>query len=332
MNDPVLTDDEKEALVDGVENGEVEVQTGSGVQYASVKNFEVTARNRIVTDSFPRLQNMNRKLAEFVGKSASVFLNEKVETEPGTLATSTWAEFCEASTDVALMFEFTAMPLDGSAIVHIQSNAVRHIVETFYGGSKENPPRHQIDGFTPGEMNVISLFCNEILRGIVEIWHALIVLEPESVGVHQSTDVVEVIESSSVVIYSEFILHLGEEQHPFHLIWPTTMLASLLPVLEGAKRERDADEDRRWEQVLRARVPAALVDVSSRIGNARMSLREVAALQAGDIIDLENPRTGTVFAKQVPVLEGRFGVHDGCYAIEATRWLAPAESIRATAN
>ena len=35
-----------------------------------------------------------------------------------------------------------------------------------------------------------------------------------------------------------------------------------------------------------------------------------------------DPRRTVVFAKDVPVLEGMFGVHDGQYAIEATRWLA----------
>lgn len=332
MTEQVLTDDEKDALVDGVENGEVEVQTGDGTWYASVREFEVTPRNRIVTDSFPRLQNMNRKLAAYIGKSASILLNEKVEAEPGSLATSTWAEFSEQSTAAALIFEFSAIPLDGSAVIHLQSGAVRHIVETFYGGSKENPPRHEIDGFTPGEMNVISLFCNEILKGIDDTWHSLIALESDKVGVHQSTDIVEVVENGAQVIHSEFTLHLGDDQHRFHIVWPQSMLASLLPVLEGAKRERDAQEDARWEQVIRARIPEALVDVNSCIGNARMSLRDVAAWQAGDVIDLENPRMGTVFAKHIPVLEGRFGVHDGCYAIEATHWLADVGTVATAAG
>jgi len=332
MNEQVLTNDEKDALVDGVETGEVEVQTGNGMQYASVRDFDITPRNHIVTDSYPRLQNLNLKLARSIGKSTSILLNEKVEVEPGSLASSTWVEFCERSTDAALIFEFNAMPLNGSAVVYVESDAVRHLVEAFYGGSKENPPRHAIDGFTPGEMNVVSLFCQDILKDIVDTWRSLILLEPEKVAVHQSTDVVEIIENGAIVIDSDFTLIVGDDRHDFHVAWPTSMLASLLPVFAGAKRERDAQEDARWEQVIRARVPEALVDVSSRIGNARMSLREVAALQAGDVIDLENPRIGTVFAKDIPVLEGRFGVHDGCYAIETTRWLADVDAAHSVAG
>lgn len=330
MNDQVLTDEEKDALVEGVENGDVEVQTGDGPRYASVAEFEISPRNRIVTNSYPRLQSLNRKLAGFVTKAASILLNDKVEVYPGPVLTCTWGEFTETATESALIVECAATPLEGAAAIHVQSAAIRHIVETFYGGSKENPPRHEIDGFTRGEMNVIRLFSAEVLKGIADTWQSLIEMDAKVDGVHQSTDVVDVIESGATIICSEFSLHIGEDEHRFHVVWPLATLSSLLPVLEGAKRERDAAEDSRWEEVIRARVPEASVGVSSRIGHARMSLRDVAALQAGDIIDIENPRIGTVFAKDVAVLEGRFGVHDGCYAIEATRWLtdvAGAENL-----
>lgn len=330
MNDQVLTDEEKDALVEGVESGDVEVQTGDGPRYASVEAFEIAPRNRLVTNSYPRLQNLNRKLAGYVAKSASILLNDKVDVLPGSVSTLTWGEFTESATDTALIFEFAAKPLEGPAAIRVQSSAVRHIVETFYGGSKENPPRHAIEGFTPGETNVVSLFCNEVVKGIVDTWRSLIALDVAAQGVHQSTDVVEVIESAAAVICSEYSLLLGEDEHRFHVVWPMSTLASLLPVFEGAKRERNAVDDSHWEKVIRARVPEALVNVSSRIGHACMSLRDVAALKPGDIINIENPRVGTVFAKDIAVLEGRFGVHDGCFAIEATRWLtdpANAESI-----
>lgn len=332
MNDQVLTDEEKDALVEGVASGDVEVQTGDGVKYASVDTFVISQRNHIVTNSYPRLQNLNRKFAGVAAKSISLLLNDKVDVGSGDVTTCTWGEFCESRGEVALTYEFTAKPLEGSAVFDIQSRTVRQIVETFYGGSKENPPRHEIEGFTRGESNVIALVCTDLLKQLTETWQSLIVLDAEKSGVHQSTDVVEIIDNGETVICSDFTLVFAEEEHVVHLVWPVAMLASLLPVLEGAKRERDAVEDSRWESVIRAKIPEALVDVSSRIGSAQMTLREVAQLEAGDIIDLENPRTGTVFARHIPVLEGRFGVHDGCYAIEATRWLTDANAAESIAS
>ena len=170
-------------------------------------------------------------------------------------------------------------------------------------------------------MNVAALLCGEIMQGIAATWGGLIELAPEKTAVHQSADIVEVIENSASVISAEFDIRFADEQFCFHIVWPAETLAPLLPVLEGQKRDRDTKEDARWEKAIRERLPEAHVDVDTQIGNSVLRLRDVATLKAGDIIDLDNPRAGTVFANRVPVLAGRFGVHDGCYAIETTHWL-----------
>lgn len=331
-NDPVLSDAEKDALLEGVESGEVEVQSTAGPRYATVVEFELTPRNRIVSNSFPRLQNINRKLAGHIAKAGSKLLNEKVDVASGSLQNCTWGEFCEQFEETAVIFEFSPQPLDGNAVVYIQEGVVRHIVECFYGGSKENPARHKTDSFTPGEMNVTALFCEGVLKGIAETWLGLIELEPEKLGVHQSTDIVDIVESSASIVATEFDIHFEDEQFYFHIVWPAATLAPMRPVLEGQKRDRDAAEDARWEKTIRSGLPAACVDINTQVGSASMSLKEVAKLEVGDIIDIDNPRKGTVFADRVPVLEGRFGVHDGCYAIEATQWLTGGRAAEAAAS
>ena len=51
MTDPVITDDEKDALLDGVATGEVEVQSFDGPRYAEVNDFVIPARSRIATSA-----------------------------------------------------------------------------------------------------------------------------------------------------------------------------------------------------------------------------------------------------------------------------------------
>ena len=54
-----------------------------------------------------------------------------------------------------------------------------------------------------------------------------------------------------------------------------------------------------------------------------MTLGAIADLKPGDVISISNPQKSTLYARHVPILEGRFGVHDGRHAIEATQWLEP---------
>ena len=322
-NEPVLTDDEKGALLDGMSSGEIEVHSSKGPSYASVTDFEVGPRFRIVTNSYPRLQNLNRQIAARLGKQIEVLLNAETSVTFSHINTCTYSEFSEQHRGLALLIEIAPKPLQGSALISMNSELVEILVETFYGGVGNDPSKQDADFFTPGEVNVATLFCRAAISVIDEVWQPIAKFEHEILGAHLSTGVMDRIDGGDMVITAEFGTKVGDKEQTFHFVWPHNTVASLIPVFDGQKRERDAAEDARWSQSLRARVVDSIVNISSSVGKTRMTLGAVAELAPGDVISISNPQKSTVFARHVPILEGRFGVHDGRHAIEATQWLEP---------
>lgn len=321
MTDPVLTDDEKDALLDGVATGEVEVQSFDGPRYAEVQDFVIPARSRIATNSYPRLEKLNHRFADRLGKLTEQMVGAEAEITPGALDTCSYGEYCDRSNDFALVIEFTAKPLVGSGLIYVNADLVRQLVESFFGGEGNEPADHPDDTFTRGEISVAKLFCRDILNTIGDVWSALVDPEHEQVSVHLSTDIIDGFDSSDTVISADFALEFSKQRYDFKLLWPANMLSPLLPVFEGQKRERDPAQDALWGQAIRERITDTVVGISSRVGNRQLTLGAVAELAPGDIIDIENPRASTVFVKQVPILEGQFGVHGGRYAVEATNWI-----------
>lgn len=329
MSDKILTDDEKDALLDGVSTGEVEVQTFAGPQYAEVREFEVPERSRIATNSYPRLQRLNKRLASDASKLAEQFLNAEAEITAGDLDSCSYGEFCDRTPEFSLVVQFSATPLVGSGLIYVNAELVRQMVEAFYGGIGNEPMDHATDIFTRGEISVAALFCSYITKALAEVWRPVADTEHAQVATHLSTDLIDGFDNSDVVICAEFEIEFSSQRHTFRIVWPTSMLASLLPVFEGQKRERDPAQDALWERAIRSRVTDSVVGISSRVGHSELTLRAVAELAPGDIIDIDNPRKSTVFVKQVPILEGLFGVHEGRYAIEATDWLGPDSQANA---
>ena len=321
--DPVLTDDEKGALLDGMSSGEVEVHSSAGPSYASVTPFEVGPRSRLATDSYPRLQSLNRQFAGRVEKQIEVLLNAESGLTFNHVRKCTYSEVSEESTGLSLLLEFAPKPLDGSALIHLGSELVEMLVETFYGGAGNDPARQDADFFTPGEVNVASLFAKAVITVTGEVWQPMAPFKPELIGPHLSSGVIDCVDGGDDVIAAEFELTVDGKAKTFHVIWPLATVNSLLPVFAGQKRERDAAQDARWNKALRQRVVDSVVRISSSVGKAQMTLGEVADLKPGDIINIENPQKSTVFASRVPILEGRFGVHGGRHAIEAMQWLEP---------
>ncbi len=321
MSDPVLTQEEKGALLEGMSSGEVEVHSNKGPTYAEVTAFEIGPRSRLKTNSYPRLQSLNRQFASRVSKQVELLLNVDSKVTFISTATSSYSAACENGEGLSLVVEFLPKPLDGSAFIALSSEAVGDLVETFYGGHSNDPADHQPEFFTPGEVSVAALFGEAVLAVVAEVWAPMAKFEPSIAGTHLSTGVVDSIDGGDAVIQCEFSLEFGDKQRNFNVLWPVTTIASLLPVFDGQKRDRDPAKDDRWQRSLRSGVTDSIVRICSDVGHTRMTLREVADLAPGDVINIGNPKEGTVSASDVPILAGRFGVHDGQYAVETMNWL-----------
>jgi len=330
MTDPVLTEDEKGALLEGISSGEVEVHSTKGPTYAEVGDFVIGPRSRLSTNSYPRLQGLNRQFASQMSKQVELLLNADSIVSFNGISNCTYSQVCEQCEGLSLMVEFAPKPLDGSALISLDATTVGNLVETFYGGQGNDPARQEAEFFTPGEISVAALFGEAALAVISEVWAPLVKFEPEMIGTHLSSSVIDGIDSGDSVISCEFALEFGGRQQVFHVLWPFATVASLVPVFEGQKRDRDAAKDALWEKSLRARVTDSIVKISSNVGETRMTLGAVADLAPGDVIKIGDPQRGTVSARNVAILAGRFGVHDGHYAVETTNWLDSQSGKSAT--
>ena len=321
MTDPVLTDDEKGALLEGISNGQVEVHSNKGPTYAEVTPFEIGPRSKLKTNSYPRLQSLNRQFASRMTKQVELLLNTDVIVTFDDLKTCPYSQACEQGDGLSLIVSFAPNPLDGLALICLSAETVGHLVETFYGGQGNEPARPGAEFFTPGEVSVAALFGEASLAVIGEVWAPLVKLEPELMGTHLNSSVIDGVDSGDSVIDCRFTVDFVGKQLVFHVFWPVHTIASLLPVFEGQKRDRDVAEDMRWERSLRSRLTDSIVKISSDVGRTRMTLGAVADLAPGDVINIGDPQQGTVSARNVPILAGRFGVHDGRYAVETIHWL-----------
>jgi flagellar motor switch protein FliM len=78
-------------------------------------------------------------------------------------------------------------------------------------------------------------------------------------------------------------------------------------MLDAGIQSDRVDIDDRWISALREEVKAAEVELESTLAHAKLSLREVMNMKAGDVIPIEMPDMVTLRAEHVPVFRGRLG-------------------------
>jgi flagellar motor switch protein FliM len=330
MSGQILTEDEKNALLEGVTSGAVRVQTGGGAKYAEVRPFDIDARSRIVSNSYPRLQSINQRFAERLSTQAENLLQCDLGIRPVEAGLRSFSEFASqlAGPSVAAVFE--AAPLTGHGLVVLRPDFVAHLVDAFFGGPGAAAAGNGSTSFSAGELSVSNLFCDLVLATVQHAWQPLLGFTPARTRTETALDHIELGGDGDAIIDTVFELCLSgnndnnaEQRGRFHILWPLDMVAPLLPAFDGQKRDRDAAVDAKWEQALRGRLADVPMRVSTRVGHVRLALGDVIALAPGDVVPIGSPRFATVLANNIPVLRGRFGIFDGRNAVEAGEWLSP---------
>lgn len=325
-NDKILTDEEKDALVEGVQSGEIEVQSSSGPTYASVTPFRIPARAHIIKNGYPRLRLLNQQAAERIARDVEQLLQNDVTVNASELIVNSYGRICEGLPELVAAIVFEASPLQGNGVITLESSMVRLLVDTFFGGDGADSDIYPANSFTTGELSVSNLFASIVLTAIRDSWAPLQEIVAERVATEVSIDLIDIVTESDPVICTEFEISLSDRQCLFHVMFPTEMLQPLLPIFDGQKGDRDPVDDARWAKAIERRVVESRVNLTSNVFLPEMTLGQLVELAPGDVIDIEPPQRATLMAKNVQLIDGRLGVHRGQNAVEAIEWVDPMQA------
>ena len=106
-----------------------------------------------------------------------------------------------------------------------------------------------------------------------------------------------------------------------HVTMPYSMLEPIRDLLDAAVQNDRAEADERWTAALREEIMDAGVDMVATLAEIKLPLREVASLEAGDIIPFDMPDHVTAVVEEIPVFRGVFGCSGGRNAIRLTEYV-----------
>lgn len=319
-NDPVLSKDEVGALLEGVESGEVEVHSASGPHLASVRPFELPSRSRLATKRYPRLEQLNERLAECLTHRVEHALQCSVGLSFRETVSTNLESLPERTQHPIVAVQFSATPLKGDGALLLEADLLNQLVERYFGGETDSASAK--DGrFTAGEIRVAESFCRLILDNLKDVWQPFLALEPALVKTESGLALLDIAADSAMVLKSSFDISFAERDSAVHLVMPHAMLEAHLQYLKGIDRTVDPARDQAWSEVIRTTLTDIGVGLTATVGNVEMSLRDLVRLAPGDVIPIDDPKTATIHAQGVPLIQARFGVHAGRNAVEARRWL-----------
>jgi flagellar motor switch protein FliM len=207
------------------------------------------------------------------------------------------------------------------ALIVFEPTLVFQIVDNLFGGDGRFHTRVEGRDFTPTEMRIIQRLLKVVFEEYEKAWKPIYELQFEYLRSEMNTQFANIATPTEVVVATTFSVDLGTGGADFHVCMPYAMLEPIRSVIYSAIQADRTDADERWLTLMSQQVYGAEVELLANLAHAEVTIGQLMALQPGDVISLDLPDVVRAEIDGVPVLECRYGVMNGQYALKVEKVL-----------
>lgn len=314
----LLSQEEIDALLYGVDNGDVDTEPDILAHDGVVRNFDFTHQERIVRGRMPTLEMVNERFARHMRVSLFNLLRRTAELSVEGVKMSKFSEYVHSLYVPTSLNMVKIKPLRGTALFVVDPKLVFSLVDNFFGGDGRHHARIEGREFTPTELRVIRMTLDQAFLDLKKAWAPIMSVDFEYISAEVNPQFANIVSPTDVVVVSTFHIELDGGGGHFHITIPYSMIEPIRELLDTGTQSDRAEVDERWCRALREEVKFAEVEISSRLTEITLNLAQVMRLKPGDVIPIELPEQVLVWGEDIPVLRGQFGISNGNNAIKVT--------------
>jgi flagellar motor switch protein FliM len=312
----LLSQEEIDALLNGVDDGQIETESDVPPEPGTVLDFDFTQQDRIVRGRLPTLEMINDRFARFFRSALFGVLRKTCEVSVLGVRMVKFHEYVHGLVVPSNLNLIRVKPLRGTALAVMEPRLVFTVIDNFFGGDGRYHARIEGRDFTPTENRVIQILLAELFASMVEAWAPVMPVQFEFLNSEINPQFANIVSPTETVVVSRFHIELDGGGGEIHLTLPYSMVEPIRVMLDaGVQSDRMGERDERWIQCLHEEVMDAEVELSSLLLEAQINIGEFLGLRVGDVIPVNLPDIATVFAEDVPVFRGHYGQSNGRYAV-----------------
>ncbi|MBI4795656.1 MAG: flagellar motor switch protein FliM [Deltaproteobacteria bacterium] len=293
----VLSQEEVDALLKGMIEGEIDVETDHGAPEEGVINYDFTSQERIIRGRMPTLEVINEHFARAFRVSLSMTLRRTVDIQTNFVQMVKFGEFLR-SLPLPASFHIHKMdPLRGQCLMVVDSKLVFALVECFLGGSART--RFKIEGrdFTTIERRLINKVVLMAFQDLEKAWAPVHPVKMHLVRVEINPMFVGIATPNDIVVISKFQVEMEQTDGFITVCIPYSIIEPIKGKLYSGFQSEQLEMDSRWTARIQEQLHDMAVNVVVELASTVMTAKDVMNLSVGDIITFDKKVTDPLLAK-----------------------------------
>lgn len=315
--DKFLSQDEIDALLKGVEGDDD--SDGSDKDDASVRNYNLATQERIVRGRMATLEIINERFARLLRVELFNFLRRTVEVSVGPVRIIKYTDFIRNLVVPTNLNLIHMNPLRGTGVMVLDPTLVFLVVDNMFGGDGRFHTRVEGRDFTQTEQRIIQRILALMFDSYAKAWSPVYPVEFEYLRSEMNTQFANIATPNEVVVAITFNIELGPNSGEMHFCVPYAMVEPIKDLLTSPLQGENLGGDKRWVKLMTQQIQAAEVEIVANLANRRLTVADLLELKEGDVIPISISDTIEGQIDNIPVMECRYGVFNGQYALKVEK-------------
>jgi flagellar motor switch protein FliM len=321
----VLSQEEVDALLKGLVDGEIEVEASPGDLVSSVTNYDFTSQERIIRGRMPTMEVINEHFARAFRISLSMILRRTVDIQTNFVQMLKFGEFLRSLPLPSSFNIYKMEPMRGQSLLVVDSKLVFALVECFLGGSAKT--RFKIEGrdFTSIERRLIQKVVAMAFQDLEKAWAPVHPVRMNLVRVEINPMFVGVATPNDIMVISKFQIEMEQTEGFITVCMPYATIEPIKGKLYSGFQSEQLEQDNRWTSRIQEQLKDMEVEVVVELASTKMRAEDILDLSAGDIILFNKKVSDSLLGKVegIPKFLGHAGQLHNAKAFKVGKMLYP---------
>lgn len=309
----ILSQDEVDLLLSTVsEEGEIEDESGTPeiTESASLTAYDFRRPERVSKEQLKGLQSLFEAFARELSVLLPPFLRTVVRVDLTAIDQLTYDEFILSVARPTSMTIVNMTPLDGKAVFEMSPSLVFPVVDRVLGGRGHglSTPRE----LTEIENRIVYRIALMMLDSWKRAWEQLVEFDMTIDNQENDPLIVQIVAGSEMIVLVGYEIHVGETVGSMSMCIPLLVLNPVLDQISQQtrfQRQLSPEVAQKTRDRIEQTVRNSVLKIEPILGRSRVTLRELAQLQTGDVVTLSTDEDGPleIDVGGVPRFHGRAG-------------------------
>ncbi len=316
----ILSQDEVDSLLDGLDSGDVETETDVLAPEAveGITAYDFTSQDKVVRARMPTFDVINERLSREVRATLSTLLQANVDVSANPFDTLKFSEFVRSLPVPTSLHVFRMEPLRGHGLIVFESQLVYNLIDTFFGGEALGKARVEGREFTRIEEVMIKKAVVAVLKNIEASWAPIEPVKASLIRSEMNPQFTAIVLPTDLVIVTRFEIELEQSAGNLVVCYPYSMIEPMRRKLSSGVQTEAEEVDTNWRRMIREVILESQVDVKIQLGKTEITGERLIYMQPGDVIQLDKDAGEplTCYVDGLEKLTGYVGVQRGFQAFK----------------